>query len=57
MVVTPVISDEMCIGQGVALTVYDTSVTFDERYVFFYLIFTRAAADANVVVRVLVVLP
>ncbi len=57
MVVTPVISDEMCIGQGVALTVYDTSVTFDERYVFFYPIFTRAAADANVVVRVLVVLP
>jgi|AP59_1055472.scaffolds.fasta_scaffold42277_1 hypothetical protein len=57
MVVTPVISDEMCIGQGVALTVYDTSVTFDERYVFFCLKFTRAAADANVVVRVLVVFP
>ncbi|GEM_PF-5022769 len=57
MVVTPVISDEMCIGQGVALTVYDTSVTFDERYAFFGLNFTRAAAATNVVVRVLVVLP
>ena len=57
MVVTPVISDEMCIGQGVALTVYDTSVTFDERYAFFGLNFTHAAAAANVVVRVLVVLP
>jgi len=57
MAVTPVISDEMYIGQGVALTVYDTSVTFDEGYVFFCLRFTRAATDANVVVRVLVVLP
>ena len=57
MVVTPVISDEMHVGQGVALTVRETSVSFDGRNGFLSRRFECAAADANRVVGVLVVLP
>ena len=57
MVVTPVISDEMRIGQGVALTVHDTSVSFDGRNAFFSFKFVCATAYANGLVRLLVVLP
>ena len=57
MVVTAVISDEMHVGQGVALTVRETSVSFDGRNGFFSRRFACAAADANRAVGVLVVLP
>ncbi len=57
MVVTPVISDEMRIGQGVALTVRDTSVSFDGRNAFFSFKFACATAYANGLVRLLVVSP
>ena len=57
MVVTPVISDEMHVGQGVALTVCETSVSFDGRNGFFSSRFARATADADRVVGLLVVLP
>ena len=54
MAVTPVISEEMHAGQGVALTVREPSVSFNDRYAFFSLIFVSAAAGANVAVRLLV---
>jgi len=56
MGVTPVISDEMRVGQGVTLTVRDTSVSFRDNNALFVLTLL-CAADREEGIRHLVVSP